>query len=867
MLLPKKVGTFTLMRRLGSDGVTDSFVGILDEPAGKQVMVHQLAPALVRDVARMAELEKRVADLATVRHPALVPVLELARHGDDAYVLEEWTDAVDLDRVLQYCRENRTTLPHHIFLNIATQICNALEALHGRPAKASGVDHVLHLAVQPSAVLLGSDGKLMLGRYGLQRSPTSVPTGSTSTVIARLEYLSPEQTHPEQGKEKLGPASDIFALGSLLYELLTLEPLFKAESNLQTVHRIRRAEVATPLLRVKEILPGLDKVLYRALSLNPRHRYQRAFVLREDLRGLMSNFSFARIADDTREFLAPMFDGRSPRMVDPIEPPGLPIGVVGDRPEALPVVVEEHTDPVSSDDTAALIKRAEDRGRAPATLVPTDDVVAEALAERPTEEASRAAAGEARPSLPEPLPEAHPAPPQADHTTWISKSALAPEDAPAPKASRKPTPKPDVALGAQTRPDTGRIAPPVDSPTDEKPRATPAPAERKKLSDTAPPPPSHRPPAPVVEGPPVDDDEEDSGQNRWLLLVGGVLGLAVVGVLAVVIGGAVVGSVYLNNDGGVATAPAPVTPVPAPPIAPIAAAPTEAPPAPTEATPAEAVPAPPVAEPVAPVAVAPPPRPEPPPAPKVTPPAPIAVAALTPKPAPRPVTPTPAPKPVEARPAPVATPTPAKTTRPQVLDVAPPKIDSSPVDLGAGVGGVGALAAYSEKAHSGGLSESDRSALAAVGSASADYTRAQVLLYEDAKVRRDSLSARKHLDAVMAVPENQYNPTLLVEQAEIAVHKRDWNTAVERATKAEQNWARLPPELVFSRKAMIYEVQAAGWQGKFYDSGGDDLDALQNAIRAWEKYQRHVETKSRADLKQKADTQLAKLYDMQRRLE
>jgi hypothetical protein len=142
-----------------------------------------------------------------------------------------------------------------------------------------------------------------------------------------------------------------------------------------------------------------------------------------------------------------------------------------------------------------------------------------------------------------------------------------------------------------------------------------------------------------------------------------------------------------------------------------------------------------------------------------------------------------------------------------------------------------------------------------------------VLLYQDAKAR-DDLDDREHyIGQVMSMSENQYNPQFLTEQAEIAIRREDYESALEKANLAERHWARLPSDLIFSRKAMIYEIQAGAYQGKFYDSGGEDLDSLYQAIRAWEKYQRHVETRSREDLTVRAEDQLAKLYDMKKRLE
>jgi len=303
-LLPHAIGGYTLHRKLGTGGVAESYLGTHDAGGGKNVVVRRILPFVLRDAVRLASIEARIRDLLGVRHPFLVHVIDHIAEGEDHFLIEEYVHGVTLEQVLNWCRQSGHVVPHNVFLNVATQICNGLEALHGRSGKGSSAEHVLHLSLKPGSVFLSAEGKVLVGGYGLTRSPTTYPQGGVAgPVPARMEYLSPEQTHPDQ---KLTPASDVFALGSLLYELLTLESLFRAESNLQTIHRVRRAEVTTPLLKVRERLPGLDKVLFRALSLNPRHRYQRAFVLREDLRGLMAGYSFASIGEDTRSFLQPM---------------------------------------------------------------------------------------------------------------------------------------------------------------------------------------------------------------------------------------------------------------------------------------------------------------------------------------------------------------------------------------------------------------------------------------------------------------------------------------------------------------------------------------------------------------------------------
>jgi serine/threonine protein kinase len=317
-LLPQKVGSLTLVRALENDGVCQRYVGILDDAAGTQVIVRKLLPPLRRDPEVYRAVRARIDDLLPIRHPALVPITHAFDHDGDLYIASEWADTVTMADVITRCRTHDEPLPLHLFLHFAVQICNALEALHGGSGASTGVAHVLHHQLRPDALSVTRAGRVALGEYGLLSGPTFAT--ATGGFRLRTAYLAPEQTHGEarqvlddedsaSGLRRLSPATDLFSLGAVLYELLVHKPMFRASTPLRTLAMVRRAEVTTQLLEVKEVFPGVDRILYRALSLHPRHRYQRAFVLREDLRGLMAEFSFSNIDADCRAFLAPLFQG------------------------------------------------------------------------------------------------------------------------------------------------------------------------------------------------------------------------------------------------------------------------------------------------------------------------------------------------------------------------------------------------------------------------------------------------------------------------------------------------------------------------------------------------------------------------------
>ena len=301
MLLPKTIGPVTLQLKLGTSGVSESYQGVMTTD-GRRVLVRRILPYLCKERGKIAGLEARVRDLLAVSHPLLVPLVDWVEVAEERLVVETWVEGLDLDRILSGCRAQGQHVPANVFLNLATQLCSALEVLHGRPGKSTGAENLLHLGLQPAHLFATDQARVVLGGFALIRSPTALSqSGMSSPIPQRLEYLSPEQTWPDQ---RLSCASDVFSLAAILHELLTLKPLFRADSSLQTIHQVRAADVSAAMVGVQARMPGLEKVLARALNKNPSHRYQRAFVLREELRGLMASYDFSSIVEDTQRFLA-----------------------------------------------------------------------------------------------------------------------------------------------------------------------------------------------------------------------------------------------------------------------------------------------------------------------------------------------------------------------------------------------------------------------------------------------------------------------------------------------------------------------------------------------------------------------------------
>jgi serine/threonine protein kinase len=832
--LPKSIGPLVLERLTWAGFGEERYEARLEGSPERRVMARRLPMSLTRDKTRLDEVEARVRDLLGVRHPFLVPAVDLVRDGDARYLVEDQGNSVDMGRVLRWCRQNHQSLPHNVFLNLATQVCNGLEAMHGRPGRGTACSSVLHLALQPAAIFATREGKVILGTFGLSAFPATIPqTGPNAPGGYPLRYLSPEQSQPEQ---KLTPASDIFVLASVLFELLTLEPLFPAEDTIFTIQRLRRADTAAQLARVKALMPGLDKVFSRALALSPHHRYQRAFVLREDLRGLMAGYSFTSITDDTRSFLEPLFappatpppvrsssalgraldakgpidsfDDMPPTRIDPdptftaarlkgppapASPRTPPMPAVAGRPAWVDAIAPELPSepaslrpPVSNDfvpfTTAGFLAQNTALEDPSMTEAPAPGralaIVLDAVPEVIFGQASPASSPEPAstvffPVAPTPSPENGPLPAPAKPAPALSAPVFS-RQLPPPVRSTLPSAPASAALVFETSP--------------------PAMVRHERIADG------------TIEG------RTPTAPSFSPILLG-LVGLSVVllcsGVLWLGLGRyeawrAASFAKGVPEASDAAHPPAEVL-LPGPTVPPERLAVVETPEGPAGPGSGNAA------------------------------------------------------SPTRTAPAPTSHPEaedPAAYLDFPAPSLPTPSADESHTDLDR----------YSPVAARGALTPADVSVLESVQLHDPEFTRSRLLLVMNARKKGNDGALRQYLSEAASLPENAYNPIVLVEQARYAVNKGEYQKALEKAQLAERHWARIPSELIFTKKAEIYEIQASSYQGLFNESG-DNLDLLERAIHEWRRYRDHVGQKPNSDLTRRADAEIRKLEDEKARLQ
>ena len=272
---------YRVLDRLASGGMAEVFIA---ESAGiegfkKQVAIKRVLPALSEKKRFIAMFLDEARLSAHLSHSNVVQVFDIGV-GDNAYfIVMEYVDGADLKQLIEYMKKSGKAFAVEAACFIASKICEGLTYAHELRGPDGQRLDIIHRDMSPPNVLITKHGEVKIVDFGLAKATSQLEKSEAGIIKGKFGYLSPEAA---QGKE-IDLRTDIFAVGIILWEMLSGQRLFYGETDYATVKLVQEAKV--PSIRAKNpaVTATLEQILARALARDPEDRYPTARDFGRDL--------------------------------------------------------------------------------------------------------------------------------------------------------------------------------------------------------------------------------------------------------------------------------------------------------------------------------------------------------------------------------------------------------------------------------------------------------------------------------------------------------------------------------------------------------------------------------------------------------
>ena len=301
----RRFGKYTLLDKIGSGGMAEIWRASLSTVDGfeKILVVKKILPRYAHDRGFITMFIHEAKVCSGLQHANVVQIYELGEEEGEYFIAMEYVQGYDLFKVLSQATKRRMAPPMGLCLYVASQLCKALGYAHSATDLQGNPLNIIHRDVSPSNVLLSKDGEVKLTDFGVARAGTGDDRAGSEQLKGKLGYMSPEQV---TGKP-IDRRSDLFSLGIVLYEMMTLKRLFLARADMDTLNNIRGADIESRLAMHPEIPPAVAEIIRRSLSRNVDSRYQTAHALEDDISRYLFDERVRVTSQDLGRFLRDLF--------------------------------------------------------------------------------------------------------------------------------------------------------------------------------------------------------------------------------------------------------------------------------------------------------------------------------------------------------------------------------------------------------------------------------------------------------------------------------------------------------------------------------------------------------------------------------
>jgi trehalose/maltose transport system substrate-binding protein len=310
-MIGRTLGIYRIVEQIGIGGMASVYKAY-DPGTDRYVALKVLPETFARDPHFLARFEREAKAIARLEHPRILPVHAFGEQDGITYLVMRYLPGGTLaHRLLQ----GPLTLEQSS--HILDQIADALDYAHRHG--------VLHRDVKPSNVLLDDDDNVYLTDFGIAKIVEStIDLTGSGGLLGTPAYMSPEQC---MGVKDLTPATDIYSLGIVAYEMITGRAPFEAETPVALIHKHLNEPLPLPRTLRPDLPEAVERVLLKALAKEPENRYENCSAMAAAFAGALADYSAERAAPTLVEHAAPTMPEPIPASADDLT---LPAGMAAE---------------------------------------------------------------------------------------------------------------------------------------------------------------------------------------------------------------------------------------------------------------------------------------------------------------------------------------------------------------------------------------------------------------------------------------------------------------------------------------------------------------------------------------------------------
>ncbi len=301
----RTLGRYILDRKLATGGMAEIWVAHQEGPAGfqKDVVLKKILPHLAEDQKFIDMFLDEARLAAQLSHPNIVQIFDLGEADGEHFIAMEFIDGRDIQAIIDRGVAAGQPFSPAIAARIVASACTALDYAHNFTDKSGTHVQLVHRDVSPQNILVSKDGIVKLVDFGVAKAATSTHKTQTGAVKGKLSYMSPEQI---SGK-LVDARSDIFALGIVLYELVTGRRPFGHESELLAITAILNEQPQRPCELIHSVPTELEAIIFKALEKDPAIRFQSASEMQLALEQVLQQMGAILTSREVRTYMNDLF--------------------------------------------------------------------------------------------------------------------------------------------------------------------------------------------------------------------------------------------------------------------------------------------------------------------------------------------------------------------------------------------------------------------------------------------------------------------------------------------------------------------------------------------------------------------------------